>query len=310
MTNTALHIENLRKTYAGSIEALKGVDLKVERGEFFALLGPNGAGKSTLIGILTGLVNKSSGQVRVFEADLDRSPERVKMELGVMTQEFNFNIFESCWNTLIFQAGYHGLESALAKKRSEQLLRDLELWEKRHQPIRNLSGGMKRRLMLARALVHEPSLLILDEPTAGLDIELRRSLWDYLKERNNQGLTIILTTHYLEEAEALCKRVAIIDQGTILTDAPTRDLLAQLKRQTFVLELAEPKELCPNTPELEFRRLDPLTWEVDVLIDYGMNGLFRVLDEQKIQVQSLRTKSNRLEELFVSLVGRKGKGLN
>jgi len=305
----ALAIQELRKIYSGGVEALKGVDLKVESGEFFALLGPNGAGKSTLIGILTGLVNKTSGKVRVFSEDLDVSPERVKAQLGVMTQEFNFNIFESCWNTVVFQAGYHGIDLREAEKRTDKLLHDLELWDKRHQPIRNLSGGMKRRLMLARALVHDPKLLILDEPTAGLDIELRRSLWVYLSKRNQEGLTIILTTHYLEEAEALCKRVAIIDQGVILRDAPMRDLLGQLKRQTFVLEL---RQTCPppaDDEQLQFRQVDPLTLEVDVDHELTINDLFSRLDQAQVQVQSLRTKANRLEELFIGMVGKKGKGL-
>lgn len=306
----ALRIEQLRKTYSAGVEALKGVDLRVEQGEFFALLGPNGAGKSTLIGILTGLVNKTSGKVHVFQEDLDVSPERVKARLGVMTQEFNFNIFESSWNTVVFQAGYHGIERRRAEERAERLLRDLELWDKRSQPIRNLSGGMKRRLMLARALVHDPKLLILDEPTAGLDIELRRSLWDYLRERNRQGLTIILTTHYLEEAESLCRRVAIIDQGQILRDAPTRELLGQLKRQTFVLDLAREANPPSDSEQMQFRLVEPLTLEVDVDNEVGMNALFSRLDEHGIQVQSLRTKANRLEELFLHMVGKKGRGLS
>jgi ABC-2 type transport system ATP-binding protein len=306
---SALVIEQLRKTYGAGVEALKGVDLRVDRGEFFALLGPNGAGKSTLIGILTGLVNKTSGTVRVFGEDLDLSPERVKAQMGVMTQEFNFNIFETCWNTVVFQAGYHGIEHREAARRTEKLLRELELWDKRNQPIRNLSGGMKRRLMLARAMVHEPRLLILDEPTAGLDIELRRSLWQYLKQCNEEGLTIILTTHYLEEAEALCKRVAIIDQGVILRDSPTRDLLGTLKRQTFVLELQATCALPQDDGQLQFRALDPLTVEVDVVQELSMNDLFQRLDQAQVQVQSLRTKANRLEELFLDMVGKGKKGL-
>ena len=307
---SALNIEKLRKVYGAGVEALKGVDLRVESGEFFALLGPNGAGKSTLIGILTGLVNKTSGKVQVFSEDLDVSPERVKAQLGVMTQEFNFNIFENCWNTVVFQAGYHGIERKEAERRTEKLLRELELWDKRSQPVRNLSGGMKRRLMLARAMVHDPRLLILDEPTAGLDIELRRSLWEYLKKRNEDGLTIILTTHYLEEAEALCKRVAIIDQGIILRDAPMRDLLATLKRQTFVLELPESYPLPDSDDQLQFRQVDSVTMEVDVDHHLTMNDLFQRLQEKQIVVQSLRTKANRLEELFMDMVGKKGKGLS
>jgi len=305
----ALTIEKLRKTYSAGVEALKGVDLNVEQGEFFALLGPNGAGKSTLIGILTGLVNKSSGKVKVFEEDLDVSPERVKAQLGVMTQELNFNIFESCWNTVNFQAGYYGIDWKEASRRTEQLLRDLELWDKAHQPIRNLSGGMKRRLMLARALVHDPKVLILDEPTAGLDIELRRSLWVYLQKRNEDGLTIILTTHYLEEAEALCNRVAIIDQGVILRDAPTRELLGQLKKQTFLLELAEAHDMPVDDEHIQYRTVDSLTIEADVAHGISMNEVFERLNASHVKVQSMRTKANRLEELFIDLVGKKGKGL-
>lgn len=305
----ALTIEKLRKTYSAGVEALKGVDLNVEQGEFFALLGPNGAGKSTLIGILTGLVNKSSGKVKVFEEDLDVSPERVKAQLGVMTQELNFNIFESCWNTVNFQAGYYGIDWKEAGRRTEQLLRDLELWDKAQQPIRNLSGGMKRRLMLARALVHDPKVLILDEPTAGLDIELRRSLWVYLQKRNEAGLTIILTTHYLEEAEALCNRVAIIDQGVILRDAPTRELLGQLKKQTFILELAQEQAMPADDENIQYRTVDPLTVEADVAHGISMNEVFERLNASQVKVQSMRTKANRLEELFIDLVGKKGKGL-
>lgn len=303
----ALQIQQLRKTYPGGVEALKGVDLRVEAGEFFALLGPNGAGKSTLIGILTGLVNKTSGQVEAFGCDLDASPQRLKAQLGVMTQEFNFNIFESAWNTVVFQAGYYGVAKAEAEVRTERLLKDLELWDKRNQPIRNLSGGMKRRVMLARALVHEPRLLILDEPTAGLDIELRRSLWHYLQQRNAQGLTIILTTHYLEEAETLCKRVAIIDRGEILRDMPTRELLAELTRQTFVLDLVKESELPADLDGFHFERRDPLTWEVSLESGQTVNQLFTRLDG--VEVQSLRPKSNRLEELFLALTG-KGAHLN
>jgi ABC-2 type transport system ATP-binding protein len=305
----ALSIEQLRKTYGGVTEALKGVDLRVEGGEFFALLGPNGAGKSTLIGILTGLVNKTSGKVRVYDEDLDVSPQRVKAHLGVMTQEFNFNIFETSWNTIVFQAGYHGIPAKEAEKRTESLLKDLELWDKRDQPIRNLSGGMKRRVMLARALVHSPKLLILDEPTAGLDIELRRSLWQYLEARNAEGLTIILTTHYLEEAEALCRRVAIIDGGEILRDMPTRELLGEMQRQTFVLDLAEASAVPQACEAMEFSRRDDLTWEVSLAKGLTVNELFRKLDESQVKVQSLRPKSNRLEELFITLVGKGKAGL-
>lgn len=306
----ALKIEQLRKTYQGGVEALKGVDLEVAPGEFFALLGPNGAGKSTLIGILIGLVNKSGGTVRVFEEDLDRHPHRLRAHLGVMTQEFNFNIFETCWNTVVFQAGYFGIESGEAGRRAERLLKDLELWDKRKEPIRNLSGGMKRRLMLARALVHDPRLLILDEPTAGLDIELRRSLWEYLRERNQKGLTVILTTHYLEEAESLCRRVAIIDQGRILRDCSTRELLAQLKGQTFVLDLGRAAVAPPDQESMRFRPIDELCMEVEILDGASINQLFAALQESQVEVLSLRPKANRLEELFLHMVGKKGGGLS
>ena len=238
----ALNIQQLRKTYSAGVEALKGVDLKVKQGEFFALLGPNGAGKSTLIGILTGLVNKTSGKVRVFDEDLDVAPSRLKAQLGVMTQELNFNIFESCWNTVNFQAGYYGIDWKEAGRRTEQLLRDLELWDKAHQPVRNLSGGMKRRLMLARALVHDPKLLILDEPTAGLDIELRRSLWVYLQKRNEAGLTIILTTHYLEEADAFAERIVVIANGRVVADGSASDIRARGAGRILSVDIPEANE--------------------------------------------------------------------
>ena len=300
----ALDIQGLVKTYGNpshGVEALKGVDLCVEPGEFFALLGPNGAGKSTLIGVVTGLVRKTAGQVQVFGHDLDRQPDAVKSCIGIVPQEFNFSVFENLINTVVFQAGYHGIAPAAAKPRAEALLRDLELWDKRLQPARHLSGGMKRRFMLARALVTEPRLLILDEPTAGLDIELRRHLWDYLRELNRQGTTIILTTHYLEEAELLCRRVAIIDRGRILKDCPIKELLAELKRQTFVVDI-RPGSADNLAAVAGVRRIDEQSLEVDVAQGHSLNHVFAQLTELGVEAFSMKNKTNRLEELFLRLV--------
>lgn len=301
----SLRIENLTKTYAGGVEALKGVSFQVEEGDFFALLGPNGAGKSTLIGILTGLVRKSGGRVEVFGHDLDADPAGVKSCLGVVPQEFNFNVFESVLNTVLFQAGYYGIPRSVALPRAEELLRSLELWVKRDQPGRNLSGGMKRRLMLARALVSEPRMLILDEPTAGLDIELRRALWDFLINLNASGTTIILTTHYLEEAENLCRNVAIIDEGRLLELQPTVELLKKLETQSVVLDLAEPLETLPAYEDIELRLIDSQRLEARIPKNILFNDLFARLGREGIQVSGLRNKSNRLEELFIDLVGKK-----
>lgn len=298
----ALVIEGLKKVYEGGTEALKGVDLSVEEGDFFALLGPNGAGKSTLIGILTGLVNKTAGRVEVFGHDLDKEVARVKSCLGVVPQEFNFNVFEGVLNTVMFQAGYYGIPRDVALPRAEKLLKSLELWEKRDQPGRNLSGGMKRRLMLARALVNEPRMLILDEPTAGLDIELRRALWDFLIELN-ETTTIILTTHYLEEAEHLCRNVAIIDEGKLLEMQPINELLKQLETQAVVLDLAEMPEELPEIEGVGVKRLDHERLEVRIPKSLTFNQLFKILEEKGLTVTGLRNKSNRLEELFLNLVG-------
>lgn len=311
-TATALEVQDLRKVYpsrgggAAGLEALKGVSLSVEPGEFFALLGPNGAGKSTLIGILSGLVNKTSGRVEVFGHDLDREPGKLKSCLGLVPQEFNFNIFETVFNTLVFQGGFYGLPRQLAEERAEKYLTPLELWPRRHEPGRNLSGGMKRRLMLARALIHEPRLLILDEPTAGLDIELRHHLWDFLRGLNEQGTTIILTTHYLEEAEQLCRRVAIIDQGRILQDMPIKQLLAQSASQTFVLDLANQLQEAPQLAGFSARLVDDHTLEVVVPSSHMLNEVFSRMAERGLEVRSMRPKSNRLEELFLSMVTRSG----
>jgi ABC-2 type transport system ATP-binding protein len=308
--SNALVIEDLKKTYASGTEALKGVSLTVADGDFFALLGPNGAGKSTTIGILTGLVNKSGGTVSVYGHDIDQQPSMVKACLGVVPQEFNFNIFESVLNTVIFQAGYYGISKKEAMPRAEELLRALSLWEKRSQPGRNLSGGMKRRLMLARALINKPRLLILDEPTAGLDIELRRSLWDFLIELNQKGTTIILTTHYLEEAENLCRHVAIIDEGKVLTNLPVAEFLKKLESQSMVFDLAADCESVPELGDgLSGKLLDPRRLEVKVHRGLSFNEVFQRLDKAGVIVEGLRNKANRIEELFIDLVGKKKEGL-
>lgn len=300
----ALKVEKLRKVYANKVEALKGIDLEVADRDFFALLGPNGAGKSTLIGILTNLVTKTSGTVSVYGYDLDRDLAHLKASLGVVPQEFNFNVFESVFNTVLFQAGYYGVDRAEAARRAEVHLKALELWDKRKEPARNLSGGMKRRLMLARALVNNPRLLILDEPTAGLDIELRRSLWKYLTHLNESGTTIILTTHYLEEAENLCKNVAIIDNGTVLQKTSVRELLTQLCKQTFYLDLPQALETAPRIEGFEARLKSPHLLAVEVDREQRLNEVFAKLSAQGIEVSSMRPRSNRLEELFLSLVGK------
>ncbi|MDT7525750.1 MULTISPECIES: ABC transporter ATP-binding protein [Idiomarinaceae] len=307
----ALSIRGLKKTYKGGHEALKGIDLDVAEGDFFALLGPNGAGKSTTIGIISSLVNKSAGKVSVFGHDLDTELVALKRQIGLVPQEFNFNQFETVQQIVVNQAGYYGVPRQLAKQRSEKYLKQLSLWEKRNAPARMLSGGMKRRLMIARALVHEPRLLILDEPTAGVDIELRRSMWDFLTEINKQGITIILTTHYLEEAESLCRNIAIIDQGSIIENTSIKKLLATLNMETFVLDVEYPAGVTSATLEgFTWRAIDDHSIEVDVEKSQGLNPVFEQLTAQSIQVLSMRNKANRLEELFVNLVekGRKPQG--
>ena len=298
----ALEISALKKVYKGGFTALKGIDLTVSQGDFFALLGPNGAGKSTTIGVITSLVNKSSGQVKVFGYDIDRDLEAAKSHIGLVPQEFNFSQFESLLTILVNQAGYYGVERALAHQRAEKYLKQLDLWEKRNNPARELSGGMKRRLMIARALMHEPQMLILDEPTAGVDIELRRSMWDFLRELNAQGITIILTTHYLEEAEMLCRNIAIIDAGNIVENTSMKALLAKLDIETIVLDAKLPSEKL-ELPGFCSRVIDDHTLEVDIKKSQRLNDVFLQLSEQNIDVQSMRNKSNRLEELFVNLVG-------
>lgn len=298
----ALVIENLTKTYKNGVAALKGVSFSVEKGDFFALLGPNGAGKSTTIGIICSLVNKSSGRVEIFGKDLDVERSEAKRRVGVVPQEFNFNQFEKVFDILIAQAGYYGIPAKLAAERAEFYLRRLGLWDKRDSAARMLSGGMKRRLMIARALVHEPELLILDEPTAGVDIELRRSMWEFLQEINQRGITIILTTHYLEEAESLCRRIAIIDQGGIVENTDMKSLLETLHVETFILDLDNPLETAPVIEGIDVRLKDERTLEVDVPKTLPLNDVFATLAKNDICVMSMRNKANRLEELFMRLV--------
>ncbi len=297
----ALEIKQLHKVYKSGTVALKGIDLEVQQGDFFALLGPNGAGKSTSIGIISSLVNKSSGTVRVFDYDLDTQLEDAKSQLGLVPQEFNFNQFETVLQIVLNQAGYYGVPRSVALVRAEKYLGQLGLWDKRHARSRELSGGMKRRLMIARALMHEPKLLILDEPTAGVDIELRRSMWEFLKDINQQGVTIILTTHYLEEAESLCRNIAIIDKGQIVENTSMKNLLSKLNKETFLLDIA-PTDAVITLDGYNFRQTDSHSLEVDVEKAQGLNGVFSALTAQGIQVLSMRNKANRLEELFVSLV--------
>ncbi|MCC5826973.1 ABC transporter ATP-binding protein [Alkalimonas sp.] len=302
----ALNIKQLSKTYKNKVEALKGIDLEVKQGDFFALLGPNGAGKSTTIGVISSLVNKSGGTVEVFGHNIDQQLELAKSQLGLVPQEFNFNQFETVLQIVVNQAGYYGVPKKLALVRAETYLSQLGLWEKRDSRARELSGGMKRRLMIARALMHEPKLLILDEPTAGVDIELRRSMWEFLRRINQQGVTIILTTHYLEEAEMLCRNIAIIDQGQIIENTSIKALLSKLSQETFVLDVdTNPAEL--QLDGFHYRLLDDHSLEVDVEKSAGLNDIFSRLTEQKVKVLSMRNKANRLEELFVKLV-EQGRG--
>ncbi|SEL19848.1 ABC-2 type transport system ATP-binding protein [Colwellia chukchiensis] len=300
---SALAISGLEKTYKGGFHALKGIELNVEQGDFFALLGPNGAGKSTTIGIITSLVNKTAGKVSVFGHDIDLELEQAKSFIGLVPQEFNFNQFEPIMKILLNQAGYYGVERSIALGRAEKYLKQLDLWDKRNEPARQLSGGMKRRLMIARALMHEPKILILDEPTAGVDIELRRSMWNFLRELNQQGITIILTTHYLEEAEMLCRNIAIIDSGIIVENTDMKSLLAKLDIETFVFDL-KPSTALQSFKQFNARAVDDHTLEVDVKKSQTINRVFDELNKHGLDVLSMRNKSNRLEELFVNLVGR------
>ncbi len=302
----ALSVRALTKTYSNGVHALRGIDLDVEGGDFFALLGPNGAGKTTLIGIVTSLVNKSGGSASVFGYDIDRELERAKSCIGVVPQEINFNQFESPLTIVVNQAGFYGVPRPEARRRAEIYLKQLQLWDKRNGAARGLSGGMKRRLMIARALMHEPRLLILDEPTAGVDIEIRRSMWEFLREINARGTTIILTTHYLEEAESLCRDIAIIDKGDIIARDRVDTLLRQLHVETFVLDTREPLMQAPTVAEFVLRLVDAHTLEVDISKEQSLNELFARLSALGINVLSMRNKVNRLEEVFMRLVEHRG----
>ncbi|MFO6423970.1 ABC transporter ATP-binding protein [Motilimonas sp. KMU-193] len=296
----AIEINNLTKVYKGGNTALKGISLSVKQGDFYALLGPNGAGKSTTIGILSSLVNKTSGQVKIFGDDIDTDLEAAKRHIGLVPQEFNFNQFEPVEQILVNQAGYYGMPRKQAWQRAEICLKQLDLWDKRKQQSRTLSGGMKRRLMIARALMHQPKLLILDEPTAGVDIELRRSMWTFLRQLNQQGITIVLTTHYLEEAETLCRNIGIINKGELIENTSMKSLLARIARETFILDTTPISSKVTISPP--FTLLDDHTLELEVSKGEGLNHAFNVLSELGVQVLSMRNKSNRLEELFVQLV--------
>jgi len=301
----ALTIKDLWKTYPNGVEALKGIDLKVEEGEFFALIGPNGAGKTTAIGIVTSLVNKTSGDVTVFGHSIDSELQAAKACIGVVPQELNLNQWDKVFNCVVNQAGFYGIPRREARERTETVLRELQLWDRRDETARNLSGGMKRRLMIARALVHEPKLLMLDEPTAGVDIEIRRSMWDFLRTINRNGTTIILTTHYLEEAENLCRHVAIIDDGVIVEDDRMSAVLRKLQQEVFVLNLRQPVDVAPKLNGFDVERVNEHELEVEIHKDQDLNGLFTALSTAGIEVISMRNKTNRLEELFVRLIERR-----
>jgi ABC-2 type transport system ATP-binding protein len=304
----AISIKDLDKTYANGVEALKGVSLEVQQGDFFALLGPNGAGKSTIIGVISTLINKSGGSVEVFGRSVDTHIYETKLDLGVVPQEINFSQFEKVKDIVLTQAGYYGLPRKLAKERCEKYLKKLGLWEKRSERSRSLSGGMKRRLMIARALVHEPRLLILDEPTAGVDIELRRSMWNFLTEINNNGTTIILTTHYLEEAEQMCRNIAIIDEGEIIENTSMKKLIGELDSQVFILDTANGMNGKPEITidDVLIHRIDAHSLEVKVSGGKLINEVFEELDKQGIEISSMRNKTNRLEQLFLSRLRNNG----
>ena len=303
----ALVLRQLTKTYKNGIKALKGIDLEVDRGDFFALLGPNGAGKTTAIGIVTSLVTKTSGAVEVFGHDIDRELEVAKSCIGVVPQEINFNQFETVFTIVVNQAGFYGITRRVAKQRAEIYLKQLQLWDRRHSIARSLSGGMKRRLMIARALMHQPELLILDEPTAGVDIEVRRSMWEFLRMINGEGTTIILTTHYLEEAENLCRNVAIIDGGRIIERDSMANVLRKLQTETFVLNLRDARAAAPRLEGFRASLADEHTLEVEVSRGQSLNQVFAQLSEQGVEIDSMRNKVNRLEELFVRLVDSRGR---
>ena len=298
----ALEVNDLRKTYKNGVEALKGISLTVEEGDFFALLGPNGAGKSTLIGIISSLVNASSGETRIFGTSVQQERSKAMSFIGLVPQELNFNQFERPVEIVVNQAGYYGIQRDVALKRAEKYLKQLQLWDKADEISRNLSGGMKRRLMIARAMVNEPKLLILDEPTAGVDIEIRRSMWEFITGINEAGTTVILTTHYLEEAESLCRNIAIIDHGEIIRNTDMKSLLATLAVETFILDLRESIEHCPRVEGMEISVRDERTLEASLPKQESLNKLFSELESQGIHVLSMRNKANRLEELFLNLV--------
>ena len=303
----ALSIKNLTKIYSNGFKALDGIDLTVNAGDFYSLLGPNGAGKTTAIAIVCSLVNKTMGNIRVFDHDIETRLEEAKMSIGMVPQEVNFNTFDTPINIVVNQAGYYGIERNIALKRAKEYLGELRLWEKRNDNARSLSGGMKRRLMIARALIHQPKLLILDEPTAGVDIEIRRTMWKFLRSINNNGTTIILTTHYLEEAESLCRNVAIIDDGKIIQDTSMNSLLRQLKQETFILSVENELTTKPKLGDFECNLLDSQNLEVIIDSNHGINELFELLNSQNIKINSMRNKSNRLEELFLKVVDNKKK---
>jgi len=300
----ALEVKELKKTYKNGVEALKGISLTVEEGDFFALLGPNGAGKSTLIGIISSLVNATGGETRVFGASVQQERSKAMSYIGLVPQELNFNQFEKPMEIVVNQAGYYGIPRDIALQRAEKYLRQLQLWDKAEDISRNLSGGMKRRLMIARAMVNEPRLLILDEPTAGVDIEIRRSMWKFIKQINDRGTTVILTTHYLEEAENLCRNIAIIDHGEIIENTDMKSLLSTLDVETFVLDLRESIQHCPSVDGIEITARDSNTLEASLPKKKSLNNLFAELEKQGIHVLSMRNKANRLEELFMRLVER------
>jgi ABC-2 type transport system ATP-binding protein len=304
----ALSIRNLTKIYSNGNQALKGIDFDVEAGDFYALLGPNGAGKTTAIGIICSLVSKTSGEVEIFGHNIDRELEAAKSCIGLVPQEMNVNLFDTVLNIVVNQAGYYGIGRKRALSRAEEYLTELKLWDRRLEQARNLSGGMKRRLMIARALIHEPRLLMLDEPTAGVDIEIRRSMWKFLRRINSEGTTIILTTHYLEEAESLCRHVAIIDEGEIIENARMSTVLRKLQREVFVLSLGDPLTEAPELQGFDAQLNDPFELEVAIDSEHDLNGLFANLSDAGITVVSLRNKANRLEELFMGLVENKKTG--
>lgn len=302
MEEKALSIKNLKKVYKGNVEALKGINLEVKKGDFFALLGPNGAGKTTAINIIISLVNKTSGKIKIFGCDIDKNSDNAKKFIGVTPQEFNFNIFEKVFDILIQQAGYYGIDKKTAEKRAEKYLKQLDLWSRKDVIAKTLSGGLKRRLMIARALIHEPQLLILDEPTAGVDIEVRRSMWDFIKKLNAQGKTIILTTHYLEEAENLCKNIAIIDKGKIIENTSMKNFLNKMDKEAFIFDINKQLGKIPKLKNYKIKIIDETTIEVEVSKKQNLNKLFEYFKENNIEILSMRRKIARLEKLFMDLI--------